>query len=105
MTELKNFNWIAIGIPIFVALFGFIDEDLLFYAIISTMLTGLIQILLGFAFWLNRPNNTKIIIYFLGVTSFFVLLFVCQWKWLWIMPPVLCIYLTIIFHTHKDQKS
>ena len=89
MTELKNFNWVAIGIPLFIALLGFINESMLAFALIATILTGLIQILLAFAFWLNRPNNIRIIIYFIGVTSFFVLLLVYQWGWLWIMPPSL----------------
>lgn len=47
MKLIFRLNILAIGLPILLGLVGTIFNIFLFYALLSTMLTGLIQVVLG----------------------------------------------------------
>jgi hypothetical protein len=103
MKELKYFNTFAILLPFFIGAFGCIDESYLIIALISTILTGCIQIIIGMSFAFLFPKNKNIKIYLLLVVLFFVLLFTNLGEyWVWLFPPLLCLYLTITLYEEKQ---
>jgi hypothetical protein len=61
MKYLKFLNTVAIGIPIILALIGVFDESFLMMALVSTMATGFIQVVVGLLFWIKEMK-----IYFLS---------------------------------------
>lgn len=101
MKAIKNLNIIALGIPLFISLFALFENGFLVLALLSTMITGAIQILLAIKYWQEHPKNVLIKIYFLGVTLFFLLLYLYSTFWIWCLPPFLCIYLSILIHTNE----
>ena len=109
MKALKAMNSIAIGIPLFIALFGIFGESALILAIVSTMATGLIQIIVGLFFWTKHKDNIHIKVYFSLVASFFSLWYynvnvnyIDALTWPLIFTPlVLCIYISIIIYSTK----
>lgn len=102
-------NLFAIGLPIILGLLGFIDKDFFLQALISTILTGCIQIIIGFSMFIQNPKNKYILIYLLGVILYFaVIIFninsfnttivdIIKFG----LPPILAIYLTIIIYKTK----
>lgn len=104
MRAIKALNTIALAIPLMIGLFGIVDESCLIYAAFSTMATGFIQVMVGLFFWTERPRHIPIIIYLVLVAAFFILLKITDnAQWTWIMPPTLCIYLSILVYSQKSE--
>lgn len=109
---MKILNTIAIGIPLFILLFGIIYEGAIILAAISTMITGLLQIIVGLIFWINHKSNTYIKVYFLLVASFFSLWYynvninyINALTWPLIFTPLaLCIYISVIIYSQKEKS-
>ncbi len=109
MKDLKITNTIAISIPLVLLLIGFIEEGFFYLAAYSTMLTGLIQIIVGFIYWNKYRENLYIKIYFLLVMAFLSLWYyneninyIDTLTWILIYSPlVLCIFLSIIIYSTK----
>jgi hypothetical protein len=101
MKAIKNLNIIALSIPLFISLFALFEKGIFVLALLSTMITGAIQILLAIKYWQEHPKNVLIKIYFLGVTLFFFLLYFYATNWIWCLPPLLCIYLSFLIHTNE----
>lgn len=110
MTTIKYLNTIAIGIPLILTILSIIDNGLIILAIYSTIITGVIQVLLGLIILIKEPRNKYIIIYFLVVIAFFSL-----WYFnvkiiysdlltftLFPIPLILAIYLSILIY--KKEK-
>ncbi|MEO8773516.1 MAG: hypothetical protein ABI263_04080 [Gelidibacter sp.] len=105
MRRIHYFNIFAIGLPLLLALVGFISEDFFFYALISTMLTGFIQVVLGIYLFFDDPKDHKIKIYLGCVVTYFSLWLLIgnsalnsgYLNYILILTPItLAIYLTII---------
>lgn len=110
MTTIKYLNTIAIGIPLILTILSIIDNGLIILAIYSTIISGVIQVLLGLIILIKEPRNKYIIIYFLVVIAFFSL-----WYFnvkiiysdlltftLFPIPLILAIYLSILIY--KKEK-
>ncbi len=110
MITIKYLNTIAIGIPLILTILSIIDNGLIILAIYSTIITGVIQVLLGLIILIKEPYNKYIIIYFLVVIAFFSL-----WYFnvkiiysdlltftLFPIPLILAIYLSILIY--KKEK-
>ncbi|WP_438965885.1 hypothetical protein [Flavobacterium sp.] len=105
-TKLKALNTIALFIPIFIGLLGLMAEGLFILAALSTMVTGLIQVVLGILYWIKFPKSISIKIYFLIVIIFFLLLFSkIADNWIWFLPPILCLYLSILVYSLKENHE
>ncbi|MGJ8592511.1 MAG: hypothetical protein ACSHXF_08180 [Aquaticitalea sp.] len=100
-----HLNLFAVGLPVMLCLLGILDEQFLFYGLISTMLTGFIQVIIGIKLFLDEPKNKCLQIYLISVAVFFFLwvVFANAQNYfkpliyiLLAMPPTLAIYLTII---------
>lgn len=112
MRRIHYFNLFAIGLPIVLALVGFIIEDFFFYALISTMLTGFIQVVLAMCLFFDDPKDTNIKIYLGSVITYFSLWLIIGSRvlnsgylnYILILTPLtLAIYLTVIIF--KKIKS
>jgi hypothetical protein len=102
MKGLKVLNTFALAVPISIAMIGLFDEEYFIMALVSTMITGFMQLVIGILFWLEFPSNRYIKLYFLIVTAFFILLFSKATNdWYWCLPPVLCVYLSVLIYTKK----
>jgi hypothetical protein len=107
MKTIKTLNTIALLIPFIVAAGWFFNEDFIILAIVSTMATGFIQVCLGIFLLIKFPKNIPVIIYLSLVLLYFTLLYfniekaVCGEIILFGMPPILCLYLSIIIYTKK----
>jgi hypothetical protein len=111
MDKYKNFNAIAIMLPFFLAIFGIIDNTMFLFAILSTILTGIIQVIISLIMLFNDPLDRFLQIYVVAVVFFFVTWFVNSQTGynniitycLLPIPIVLAIYLTIIIHKKIKQ--
>jgi len=101
MKAIKNLNTIALSIPLFIAFFSIFERGLLALALLSTMVTGLIQVILAFKYWKENPKNVFIKIYFFIVSVFFFFLCFFDESWIWYLPPILCLYLSILIYTNE----
>ena len=105
MKGLKILNTIALAIPLTFALLSSIDESFLFYAVISTIATGFIQLMTGAFFWHEFPKNTFIKIYFFFVVVFFTFLYFGFFNsFIWFLPPVLCLFLSVLVYSQGTEK-
>lgn len=101
MKAIKTLNTIALCIPIFISLFAIFERGLLALALLSTMVTGLIQTILAFKYCQKNPKNIFIKIYFFIVAVFFFFLWYSNESWIWYLPPFLCLYLSLIIYTNE----
>lgn len=113
MKLIFRLNIFAIGLPILLGLAGTIFNVFLFYALLSTMLTGLIQVVLGICLLLSHPKDINLKIYLGSVIAYFL-------SWIPIenshielgnfayvfvsVPVVLAIYLTLIISKKTDSR-
>lgn len=111
MKILKLVNSIAIAIPIFFLLYGFIDETGFYLSAYSMIITGFLQLIIGLIFWLKFKNDLNIKIYFTLVLLFFSLwyfneniFYIDELTWPLIsMPPILVVYLSIIIYKKSNK--
>lgn len=116
MKKLKILNTIAIGTPLFLAILSVVINDsagnYMSYALFSTILTGLIQVILGVYLLFNDNKNIKLIIYLVTVFIFFMMWFLNSNCFssdiltyiLFPIPLVLAIYLSIIIYAKDAEK-
>ena len=102
---MKTINTLALSIPLSIGFLGIIINDgFLTLAMISIMVTGFIQVVLGIFYWIQFPKKIHIKIYFFFVALFFLLLTLkIAVDWIWFLPPLLCVYLSIIIYSKKEK--
>lgn len=107
MKTIKHLNTFAIGLPFGILItYPIFKESSILYALISTMVTGFIQVFLAIWMLHNDTNNLKIKIYITSVIGFFTLWLInAQMNYnntlsflLITIPLILAIYLSIIIH-------
>lgn len=106
MKRIKIFNAVAIGMPILFGLLGFIWKECWGIALLSTMLTGLLQVVAALLYYGEHPESMHIKIYFAGVVLFFTLWFALPVDIntiILIFPPALCIYLCLIIYIENPD--
>mgnify|MGYP006346396659 CR=1 FL=1 len=100
---LRILNLIAIGIPVIIALCGFIKIDYLMTALVSTMITGAIQVIVAILYLIFSPRSKSIWIYFFGLFLFVFLVFINLSDHSFWLPVLLLFYLTYIIHFKKHN--
>ncbi len=98
MTATQSINSLAIGIPFAIAVFAIFDTVAFVFALLSTMVTGVLQITIGLSLLKNHYKNIYLQIYLFVCALFFSLWYFTSWDWIWALPVVLVIYMTIIVH-------
>lgn len=99
MKILIAINYIVLIVPLLFALGGFADEDNFFYALMSTAVTGAVQVIIAVITLFLRPKSELLYIYF-AITTLFFLLWAADFAGnaIFCLPPMLAIYLTIVLH-------
>ncbi|KAF2333234.1 hypothetical protein [Flavobacterium daemonense] len=107
MRTIKNINTFAIALPFIIFLSTCIfGEGAIIFALLSTMITGLLQVLLGIKMLVDNPKARNLQIYISAVVLFFGLWFVNKLTGyhdflsyiLVPIPLILAIYLSIIIY-------
>ncbi|MEW5676404.1 hypothetical protein ABGT15_08830 [Flavobacterium enshiense] len=107
---MKNINYLNaffVGLPIVLALLSFINIEFLYFAMITTALTGFYQVVTGLCLLIDNPTNKLLQLYAVLVITFFILLAVSdnQWLWIWLLPPTLAFFFTGILYKELKNKS
>ena len=107
MKTTKQLNTFAIGLPFLILLtYPIIKEGAIFYAMLSTIITGFVQVLLGIKMILEEPHNRYIQIYIGGVLLFFLIYFfqieIYYNEYIRLMlitmPVILAIYFSVLIY-------
>jgi len=99
MKMLLKLNFIALGIPIVLGIISFM------YGLVSTMLTGAIQVLIAIIMLVMNCRNIHLYIYLATTLLFFLLWLVfAAGNWIFALPPALAIYLTYIVTTEYKKS-
>ena len=106
MKFLVGLNFFAIGVPIVLALLSIKDGDFAAEALVSTMMTGALQVLIALILFVRNPDDKRLYIYFSITILFFIL-----WlglgindDWIFSLPPALALFLTyIVISTYRIQ--
>jgi uncharacterized membrane protein len=111
MNKYKILNTIALAIPFLIGLVALFEMQYITFAIMSTMITGFIQVLLGIAMLISNRKNKKIQFYLITVFVFFLLWYLnteIRFGYndylttiLFPIPLILAIYLSTIIYKTK----
>jgi hypothetical protein len=105
MKALIRLNYIALGIPVLIASFAIINYSALGMALVSTMATGFMQVLIAIGLWKDHYKNPHLLVYSILVIAFFTMLYFKLTDWIWLLPPFLAAYMTaILYWLDKNTK-
>lgn len=101
---MKVANNIFVTLPVILLLLGFISDTFWFWSALSTILTGIAQLIIAFVWTFVYRGNTDLLlkIYWLSTIAFFLLFMFLGSMWIWILPPCIAIYFTLILNTKFD---
>ena len=108
MKFLLGLNFLAIGIPLILALLSLSDGSFSSEALLSTMFTGVAQVVIALILFALNPKDKRLYVYFSITILFFIvwLGFNINHDWIFTLPPVLALFLTyILISTHISRKS
>lgn len=98
-------NYLALALPAVLALIGLGDEQFYMYALLSTAVTGGIQVLLALTMLPNHSSNLLYIYLTITALFFTVWYFVSNETGIFAIPPALAIFLTyIIYKEYQKEK-
>lgn len=101
---MKNLFWLNlffIGLPIVLCLIGVVNEGFLFYGLLSTMLTGLFQLIVGLKMLIEEPADRRLQLYIGGVVVYFLLFFFTtsqRGELLFYPQPFFALFLTYVIY-------
>ena len=114
MKAIKILNTIAIGTPLVLLLMEvvFRDGGFAMFALLSTMFTGFVQVVLGILLLIKFPKYIHYQIYLTGVVGYFVLWFISSEfelqdgfaYFLFSIPPCLAVYLSILIYSQPNNE-
>ena len=110
MKTIKYWNAFAIGLPIILLVLCVFSNNFLIFAALSTMLTGLIQVVLGLTMLFKNPENKHLQLYNSSVGLFFILWLINSslnhidtiTYSLIAIPLILSVYLSVIIYNTKN---
>ena len=105
MKKIKILNTIAIVLPFIIATGCIFEQSFLIIALLSTMITGLLQLVAAVLFAVRNPSSIYIRAYFMLTAIFFLLWYIFPGNLIMIMPLCLCIFLSIIIYSHNDETT
>jgi len=97
-------NYLALALPAVLALIGLGDEQFYMYALLSTAVTGGIQVLLALTM---LPNHNSSLLYsYLTITAlFFIVWYFVNSEAIFAVPPALAIFLTYIIYVERKKEK
>jgi hypothetical protein len=111
MKNLNYLNYFFIGLPLFFCLIATINIGFLSYAMLSTILTGLFQVVIGLKILADEPNDKGFQIYATSVVLFFIsLIVICKMElydllnyFLFGIPPFIALYFSIVIYKKANK--
>jgi hypothetical protein len=111
MKSINYLNYFFVGLPIFFCLIAIGNIGFLSYAMLSLILTGIFQIIIGIKMLVNEPHDKNLKIYATSVFLFFISIFViCKMElysflnyMLFGIPPVIALFLSIVIYKKANQ--
>jgi len=114
MKAIKILNTIAIATPFALLLMEVIFRDggFAMFALLSTMFTGFVQVILGIILLIKFPKYMYYQIYLTGVVGYFVLWFISSEfdlqdgfaYFLFSIPPCLAVYLSVLIYKLPNHE-
>ena len=116
MKAIKIINTIAIGTPFVFLLIGQITQDelgeFIGFALLSTMFTGFVQVVLGILLLIKFPKYIHYQIYLTGVVGYFVLWYISNEfelqdgfaYFLFSIPLCLALYLSVLIYKLPNHE-
>lgn len=114
MKTFRILNTIAIATPFALLLMEVIFRDggFAIFALLSTMFTGFVQVILGIILLIKFPKYMHYQIYLTGVGGYFVLWFISSEfdlqdgfaYFLFSIPPFLAMYLSILIYSRPNNE-
>lgn len=108
MKFLLGLNFLAIGIPLLLALLSLSDGSFSSEALLSTMFTGVAQVVIALILFALDPKDKRLYVYFSITIVFFIvwLGFNITNNWIFSLPPALALFLTyILISTYISRKN
>ena len=110
MKNLFRLNLAFIGFPILLCLLGIFDPSFVFWGFLSTILTGLFQVVVGIGMLKDAPKDKNLQRYAALVVLFFFGWLACSFidygdipmNFLFALPPFLAAYLTYIIYQKRN---
>lgn len=97
-------NYIALVIPLVLAIIGLQDEQFYIYALLSTAVTDAVQVLVALTMLPNHHNSLLYIYFTVTALFFLVWYFFGEVFGIFAVPPVLAIFLTYIIYTKRKGE-
>ena len=106
MKYLKYLNLFALVLPFAIAIISIFHPPLLIYAIMSTAVTGGLQVIVALALWCINPENFQLYIYFAITALFFSFVWfeIINW-YVYSIPVGLAVYLTYILYIESNKRK
>lgn len=107
MTANQQLNLFAISIPVIIAVFGIFNYAILAFALLSTIITGISQLTIAYNLLDQHYKKWYLQLYIFVCILFFTLWIFTNWEWIFAIPLILAIYMTLIVHffipkNHED---
>lgn len=108
MKTVRILNAIAISLPfLLLSSYPFFEDSSIVYSLLSTIFTGVLQVILAIYLLFKKYKQEKITIYLVSVITFFTVWFIVAQidglsqlgLLLVIVPPILAIYLSNIIYS------
>ena len=112
MKTIKQLNTFAVGLPFLILItYPITKEGAFFFSLLSTILTGFIQVLIGIKMILKEPRNLYLQIYIIGVLLYFSIYFISLYFRIYQIldifflgvPPLLAIYLSVLIYKKANK--
>ena len=105
MKPLKYINFFFVGFPLFLGGLGFIMPELWMIAALFTILTGGFQVVAALGWTIIGGYKSNFLKFYWALTIvFFLMWWLTNWEWIWILPPFLAIYFTVILTIENDKE-
>ncbi|MFB9077466.1 hypothetical protein ACFFLS_18370 [Flavobacterium procerum] len=110
MKTIKNINAFAVGLPLIILMtYPITKEGAFIYALLATIVTGALQLLIALKLLFDNRFAKPIYIYFAGVVLFFVLwniypetnFYLTISYFIFSLPPLLALYLSVLIYKIK----
>ena len=101
MKNILRLNLVFVLLPIILCTIGLFYEKILFIGMLTTLITGVFQVIIGLKMLADEPFDKKLHLYFLGVIIYFILFFFSNYMndWRFFYPqPFFAFYLTYIIY-------
>jgi len=112
MKNINYMNYFFVGIPAIIFLLAFFEiTDLIVFALLFSILTGLFQVTIGGCMLIDEPHHKNLQFYVIGVIFYFVMLCVNPYLpghdfkiyFFFGMPAILALHLTLIIYKKANK--